>query len=250
MGQGRVEVELLGQTVNAYRCPETATDFAVLLQTLAAMPGLLRIRFMTSHPAEVNDRLIAVIRDNPNICRFLHLPVQSGSSRVLRRMKRLYTREQYVDLIGRMRAAVPKVNFSTDIIVGFPGETHEDFDATLSLMREIRYGSLFAFKYSPRPGTSALRLGQPVEERVADDRLGQVFALQEQIQRDVLESYVGKTVPVLCEGPSARDPEMMSGRTEDNWTVNFGGADSAVGRMLQVRIDQALHHTLRGEAVV
>lgn len=249
MGQGRVEVELLGQTVNAYRCPETGADFAVLLQTLAAMPGLLRIRFMTSHPAEVNDRLIAVIRDNPNICRFLHLPVQSGSSRMLRRMKRLYTREQYVDLIGRMRAAVPKLNFSTDIIVGFPGETYEDFDATLSLMREIRYGSLFAFKYSPRPGTPALRLGQPVEERVADDRLGQVFALQEQIQRDVLESYVGKTVPVLYEGPSARDPEMLSGRTEDNWTVNFEGADSAVGRMLQVRIDQALHHTLRGEAV-
>lgn len=248
--QGRVEVELLGQTVNAYHCPETGSDFAALLEVLAAIPELLRIRFMTSHPAEVTDRLIEVIRDNPTICRFLHLPVQSGSSRVLRRMKRLYTREQYLDLVGRLRAAVPEMNFSTDFIVGFPGETEHDFQASLSLMREVRYGSLFAFKYSPRPGTPALRLGAPVDEAAASDRLTRLFALQDQIQKDVLESYVGKTLPVLYEGPSTRNPQMHAGKTEDNWTVNFAGARPAIsGRMLQVRIDQALHHTLRGEAV-
>ena len=250
LGQGRVEVELLGQTVNAYRCPETGTDFASLLEVLAGIPELLRIRFMTSHPAEVTDRLIEVIRDNPTICRFLHLPVQSGSSRVLRRMKRLYTREHYLDLIARLRSAVPEMNFSTDFIVGFPGETEQDFEASLSLMEEVRYGSLFAFKYSPRPGTPALRLETPIDDAVASDRLTRLFALQEQIQKDVLESYVGRTLPVLYEGPSARNPKMHAGKTEDNWTVNFAGSAPPIsGSMLHVRIDQALHHTLRGEAV-
>ncbi|MGH9458699.1 MAG: tRNA (N6-isopentenyl adenosine(37)-C2)-methylthiotransferase MiaB [Thermoanaerobaculia bacterium] len=249
-GRGRVEAELLGQTVNAYRCPESGADFADLLRAVATTPGVLRVRFTTSHPAEMTDGIIEVIRDHPSICRFLHLPVQSGSNRILRRMKRLYTRERYLELIGRIREAVPQMNFSTDLIVGFPGETEEDFEQTLDLVREVRYGSLFAFAYSRRPGTPALRLPDPVDPEVARERLARVFALQEEIERATLESYVGRVLPVLLEGPSARSPEVLSGKTEHNWTVNFVSPRPArVGELVPVRIDRALHHSLRGEAV-
>jgi tRNA-2-methylthio-N6-dimethylallyladenosine synthase len=248
--QGRREIELLGQTVNAYRCPVEGKDFADLLETVAALPGILRVRFMTSHPAEVNDRLIGVIRDNPAICRFLHLPVQSGSSRVLRRMKRLYTREHYLELINRIRGEVPGMNFSTDLIVGFPGETEDDFGQTLSLMEQIRFGSLFAFRYSPRPGTPSLRLGSPVEDAVAAERLSRLFAIQERIQKEWLQTYVGRTIPILVEGPSSKDSAVLSGKSECNWTVNFTSPHTpSPGTLLNVRIDEARHHSLRGEAV-
>ncbi len=248
--RGRVEIQLLGQTVNAYRCPETGTDFAGLLERVADLEGIRRIRFMTSHPAEVSDRMIEVMRARDSICRFLHLPVQSGSSAVLRRMKRLHTREQYLGLVARIRAAIPEMNFSTDFIVGFPGETDQDFEATLGLMREIRYGSLFAFKYSARPGTPALRLGAHVPDDVAGERLARLFALQEEIERETLESYVGRVLPVLYEGPSSKDPSVLAGKTEHNWTVNFVAPETvAIGELIPVRIDRALHHSLRGEAV-
>src|SRR6202171_2814620 len=164
---GRSEIELLGQTVNAYRCPVTGRDFGALLSAVADLSGVRRLRFMTSHPAEVNDSMIAAMRDHANISRYLHLPVQSGSSRVLRRMKRLYTREKYLEIIDRIRAAIPEIHFSTDFIVGFPGETEEDFQETLRLAETVRYGSMFAFKYSPRPGTASLKIGPPVDEMIA-----------------------------------------------------------------------------------
>ncbi|HWW61185.1 MAG TPA: tRNA (N6-isopentenyl adenosine(37)-C2)-methylthiotransferase MiaB [Thermoanaerobaculia bacterium] len=247
---GRVEIELLGQTVNAYRCPTTGRDFGELLAAVAELDGVARLRFMTSHPAEVNDSMIVAMRDHANISRYLHLPVQSGSSRVLRRMKRLYTREKYLETVGRIRAAIPEIHFSTDVIVGFPGESEEDFDETLSLVEHVRYGSMFAFKYSPRPGTPSLRIGAPVDDAIASERLTRLFDLHERIKRERLESYRGRVVPVLYEGPSRHDPAMLSGRTDDNWVVNFRGDSSArPGSMLAVRIDAAQHHTLRGEAV-
>lgn len=247
---GRVEIELLGQTVNAYRCPRSGRDFGALLSAVAEIPGVVRLRFTTSHPAEVNDSMIEAMRDHENISRYLHLPVQSGSSRVLRRMKRLYTREKYVETIGRIRAAIPEIHFSTDIIVGFPGETEEDFLDTLSLLEEVRYGSLFAFKYSPRPGTPSLKIGPPLDDAVASERLQRVFDLHERHKRERLESYRGRVVPVLVEGPSRNDPAMLSGRTDDFWVVNFHGDPSTpLGSILAVRIDAAQHHTLRGEAV-
>ena len=247
---GRVEIELLGQTVNAYRCPETGRDFGTLLAAVAEVPDVKRLRFMTSHPAEVNDSMIAAMRDHNNISRYLHLPVQSGSSRVLRRMKRLYTREQYLETIERIRGAIPEIHFSTDFIVGFPGESDDDFAQTMSLLETVRYGSMFAFKYSPRPGTPAPRIGPPVDDAIATDRLRRLFELHENIKRERLESYRGRVLPVLVEGPSKHDPAMLSGRTDDNFVVNFV-ADPAtpLGSMLGVRIDQAQHHTLRGEAV-
>jgi tRNA-2-methylthio-N6-dimethylallyladenosine synthase len=247
---GRVEIELLGQTVNAYRCPITGKDFGALLSAIAEVPGVLRLRFMTSHPAEVSDSMIAAMRDHENISRFLHLPVQSGSSRVLRRMKRLYTREKYLETISRLRAAVPGLHFSTDLIVGFPGETEEDFLETLSLVEEVNYGSLFAFKYSPRPGTPATRIGEPLDDAIASERLQRLFDLHERMKRERLESYCGRVLPVLVEGPSRHNPEMLSGRTDDYWVVNFHGDPSTpLGSILGVRIDSAQHHTLRGEAV-
>jgi tRNA-2-methylthio-N6-dimethylallyladenosine synthase len=247
---GRVEIELLGQTVNAYRCPLSGRDFGALLSAVAEVPGVARLRFMTSHPAEVNDSMIAAMRDHANISRFLHLPVQSGSSAILRRMKRLYTREKYLDTVARVRAAIPEIHFSTDIIVGFPGETENDFRQTLSLIEDVRYPSLFAFKYSPRPGTPALKIGPPVDDAIASERLTRVFALHERIQRERLESYRGRVLPVLYDGPSRNDPAMLAGRTDDNWVVNFSGdPGTPLGTLVGVRIDQAQHHTLRGEAV-
>jgi tRNA-2-methylthio-N6-dimethylallyladenosine synthase len=247
---GRVEIELLGQTVNAYRCPITGKDFGALLGAVAEIEGVVRLRFTTSHPAEVSDSMIAAMRDHANISRYLHLPVQSGSSRVLRRMKRLYTREKYLETIARIRKEIPDIHFSTDVIVGFPGETEEDFQETLSLIEEVGYGSLFAFKYSPRPGTPALRIGDAIDEAIADDRLQRLFALHERMKRERLESYRGRVVPVMVEGPSKHDPAMLSGRTDDYWVVNFHGDPSTpLGSILGVRIDSAQHHTLRGEAV-
>ncbi|HET7712179.1 MAG TPA: tRNA (N6-isopentenyl adenosine(37)-C2)-methylthiotransferase MiaB, partial [Thermoanaerobaculia bacterium] len=250
VAEGRVEIELLGQTVNAYRCPESGRDFGSLLSAVAETPGVLRLRFMTSHPAEVSDSMIRAMAEHTNISRYLHLPVQSGSSRVLRRMKRLYTREGYLDIISRLRAAIPEIHFSTDVIVGFPGETEEDFEQSLSLVEEVRYGSMFAFKYSPRPGTPALKLGNAVEDEVASERLSRLFALHERIKRERLQTYCGKVVPVLYEGASRHDADVLSGRTDDNFVVNFRG-DQATrpGTMVGVRIDEAQHHTLRGEAV-
>jgi tRNA-2-methylthio-N6-dimethylallyladenosine synthase len=247
---GRVEIELLGQTVNAYRCPVTRRDFGDLLSGVAKLSGVTRLRFTTSHPAEVNDSMIAAMRDHKNISRYLHLPVQSGSSAVLRRMKRLYTREKYLDIIARLRAAIPEIHFSTDFIVGFPGETEEDFRQTLSLIEEVRYGSLFAFKYSPRPGTPSLKIGPPVDDAVASERLTRLFDLHERIKHERLQSYRGRVLPVLYDGPSRNDPAMLAGRTDDNWVVNFSGdASTPLGTLIGVRIEEALHHTLRGEAV-
>jgi tRNA-2-methylthio-N6-dimethylallyladenosine synthase len=245
---GRSEIELLGQTVNAYRCREGKGDFADLLEKVATTPGVLRVRFMTSHPIEVSPRMVEVMRDHPNICRFLHLPVQSGSSAVLRRMKRLYSREKYLEIVDRIRTQIPDIRFSTDIIVGFPGETDADFEQTMSLLEQVRYGSIFAFKYSPRPGTPALKLKDPVPDEIASERLTRVFALQERVSREILDNYVGRTLDVLYEGASRHDVNVCSGKSDDNWTVNFSSPrELKIGSLVPVRILQAGHHTLRGE---
>jgi len=250
VASGRMEIELLGQTINAYRCPVTGNDFGALLAAVAEIEGVVRLRFTTSHPAEVNDSMIAAMRDHTNISRYLHLPVQSGSSRILRRMKRLYSREKYLEIVARIRREIPDIHFSTDLIVGFPGETEEDFQETLSLVEEVAYGSLFAFKYSPRPGTSALKIGPPLDDAIASERLQRLFELHERMKRERLESYRGRVVPVMVEGPSRHDPSMLSGRTDDYWVVNFHGDPATpLGSILGVRIDSAQHHTLRGEAV-
>jgi tRNA-2-methylthio-N6-dimethylallyladenosine synthase len=250
VASGRVDIELLGQTVNAYRCSATGADFADLLDSIAGLEGVKRLRFMTSHPAEMTSRMIEVMARRENISRFLHLPVQSGSSAVLRRMKRLYTRERYLELVAAIRREIPRMLFSTDFIVGFPGETEADFEQSLSLIEEVRFGSLFAFKYSPRPGTPALRIGPPVDDAVASERLSRLFALQERIQRATLQGYEGVRVPVIYEGPSRHDQSVFSGKSDQNWTVNFvSPRPLRVGELVSVRVTSAQHHTLKGEAV-
>ncbi len=247
---GRVEIELLGQTVNAYVCPESGGDFAALLARVARTSGVVRLRFMTSHPSEVTPRMIGAMRDSANVCRYIHLPVQSGSSAVLRRMKRLYTREKFLAIVDALREAMPDIRFSTDVIVGFPGETDADFDDTVSLLELVRFGSIFAFKYSERPGTASLRLGAPVPDEIATERLNRVFELQARIERETLEAFTSHVVPVLFEGVSRHDASVYSGKTEDNWTVNFVRLEQpAAGALIDVRIDHAKHHSLFGEAV-
>ena len=245
---GLKEVELLGQTINAYQCPETGSDFADLLAEVAATPGLARVRYITSHPRHFNSRLIDVLADNPKVSRYLHLPFQAGANEILERMHRRYTREEYLELVTRLRKVVPDINLSADAIVGFPGETEEHFQQTLDLLQEIRFGQVFAFAFSPRPHTPAARYDDQVEEATKMERLHRLFALTEQISSELNQELVGRKLPVLIDGDSRRDPKVWQGRGEDNRVVNFAkGGREGVGDIVDVRITRAGAHSLVGE---
>ena len=248
--EGLKEVELLGQTINAYRCPSTGAPFADLLEAVAAVEGLERIRFITSHPRHFDDRLIEVLARHPKVSRYLHLPVQSGSDAVLKRMHRRYTREEYLDLLARIRCNVPDINLSTDAIVGFPGETERDFEQTLELLEEARFGQVFAFAFSPRPRTPAARYEGHVDESVKKTRLHRLFDLSDRISKELNQELVGTAVPVLIDGESRRNAEAWQGRGEDNRVVNFPKTgNERVGDTVAVRIVRANAHSLVGERV-
>lgn len=243
---GTVEVLLLGQTVNAYVDPETGEGFGPLLREVAAVPGLRRLRFVTSHPVNVDDGMISAMAENPVVCRYLHLPPQSGSDRILSRMKRQYTSRDYVETASRLRAALPGLNLSGDIIVGFPGETEADFEATLALVREVRFGSLFTFKYSERPGTAAARWPDHLSEEEKAERLARLSELQEEIQLQGNRELLGRTVEVLVDGEAKKAGQFM-GRTDCHRIVNFSSeTPRAAGSFVQVRIEVARHHSLSG----
>jgi tRNA-2-methylthio-N6-dimethylallyladenosine synthase len=247
---GLKEIELLGQTINRYRDPRTGADFADLLDRVASVPGLQRVRFITSHPRHFGDRLIDVMARRPTVSSYLHLPVQAGSDAVLKRMNRKYTRAEYLDLVARIRQAVPHVNLSTDVIVGFPGESEHDFRDSLSLLEEIRFGQVFAFAYSPRPKTPSRLYQDQVPEEVGKDRLHRLFALTDRISLELNEALVGATLPVLIDGDSRRDVAAWQGRAEDNRVVNFRKVGVAtVGDVVDVRIERAGPHSLVGEMV-
>jgi tRNA-2-methylthio-N6-dimethylallyladenosine synthase len=243
---GFMEIELLGQTVNHWR--RGAQDFADLLDAVASLPGLRRLRFVTSYPRDFTPRMVEQIGRHGNICPYLHLPVQSGSDTVLRRMGRGYTREEYLDLVGQLRAARTGLALSSDIIVGFPGETGDDFEQTLDLLREVRFSALYAFKYSPRPGTAAPRLGGAVDPDIASERLQRLFRLQEEIQQEINENLVGEEHEVIVTG-WGKQPGTQLGRTSCHRMVHFqAGTEPAVlGQMTHVRIQSALAHSLGGE---
>ncbi len=245
---GLREVELLGQTINAYRCPVSGAVFADLLEAAASVPGLARIRYITSHPRHFDDRLISVLARHSTVSRYLHLPFQAGSNPILERMHRRYTREEYLELITRLRTAVPTINLSTDVIVGFPGETEEDFERSLDVLERVRFGQVFAFAYSPRPRTPAARYPDQVEEAVMKDRLHRLFALSDEISLALNRELVGTTVPVLIDGDSRRDTNHWQGRGEDNRVVNFpkSGCEQ-VGEIVDVAITHAGAHSLSGE---
>jgi len=247
---GAREVQLLGQIVNHYQAPDERCDFADLLARLNDVTGIERIRFASPHPRHVSDRMIAALRDLPKVCRHLHLPVQSGSSRVLQVMRRRHTREDYLELLDRLRAAMPDIALSTDMIVGFPGETREDFEQTLSLTAAARYHSMFSFKYSPRPNTLALkRMPDDVGEEEKTRRIVELQALQRRIQGELFAASIGRVEPVLVDARSRRRAWELSGRTSGNTVVNFPGEPSWVGDIVSVRITGANPNSLRGEAV-
>ena len=222
VGEGVVEIELLGQTVNAYSDPVTGERLPTLLRALSGIAGLRRLRFVTSHPRDFDDDLIAAMAESAVVCPALHLPFQSGSDRILGRMKRQYTRGEYLDLIGRLRAAIPGIAMSTDIIVGFPGETEEDFAATISVLDEVRFSSIFCFTYSPRPRTAAARWDLDVPIPVAQERLVRLNDHQQALQLQANEALVGRVFEVLVEG-SDRTGQRVSGRSPFNHLVHVDG---------------------------
>jgi len=248
---GAREVQLLGQIVNHYQAPDDPScDFAELLARVNDVAGIERIRFASPHPRHVTPRMMEAMRDLPKVCRHLHLPVQSGSTRVLQAMRRRHTREEYLELLARLRETMPDIALSTDMIVGFPGESAADFDDTLSLTRSARYHSMYSFKYSPRPNTLALkRMPDDVGEDEKTRRIMALQALQKSIQGELFEASIGRVEPVLIDATSRRRDWELSGRTSGNTVVNLPGDPSWVGRTVAVRITGANPNSLRGEAV-
>ena len=253
VGKGYKEITLLGQNVNSYRLERpdgTVTDFPTLLRTVAqAAPGV-RIRFTTSHPKDMSDETLRVIAEEPNVCRHIHLPVQSGSSRILKLMNRKYTREWYLDRVAAIRRIIPDCGLSTDIFSGFHSETEEDHQMSLSLMEECAYDSAFMFKYSERPGTYASKhLPDDIPEEVKIRRLNEIIALQNRLSAEANARCVGKTYEVLVEGVSKRSRDQLFGRTEQNRVVVFDRGNHHIGDFVNVRITGSSSATLKGEAV-
>jgi tRNA-2-methylthio-N6-dimethylallyladenosine synthase len=245
--RGWREVVLLGQTVNKYRHGETS--FAGLLRRLDRTPGLARLRFTSPHPVDFTPELIQTMAGLESVCEHVHVPVQSGSSRILKKMRRRYTRGEYLDRIGLIRGHMPEAAISTDIIVGFPGETEDEMQETLSLIEEVRYDHVFAFCYNERPGTGAAHMHDDVPEEVKRRRLNELFALQLPIGRSRNERLLGTVHEVLVEGPSGREAGQLTGRTRTNKAVNFHAPDALVGDLLEVRLTEATAHSFRAEPV-
>ena len=250
---GVKEITLLGKNVNSYGHDRSdGVDFANLLKLICDSTNIPRIRFMTSHPKDLSDELIEVMANNERICRHLHLPVQSGSTRILEKMNRKYTKEKYLELVKKVKERIPGIALSTDIIVGFPGETEEDFNETLSVVEEVRFDSAFTFIYSKRTGTPAARFEDQIPEEVAKERFNRLLELQNRISREINESYVGRRVEVLVEGLSRTNDKKYTGRTEGNKVVNFDRMDENIdlsGRIVTVRIDSAQTWSLNGTLV-
>ena len=242
------EVTLLGQNVNSWGrdlVPDVRTEFGELLRAVDAVPGIERIRFTSPHPKDFREPVIRAMADCAAVCEHTHLPLQSGSTRVLKRMRRTYGRERYLELVGRMRTGVPDLALTTDIIVGFPGETEEDFRETLEVVEEVRYDGAFTFVFSPRRGTEAATMTDQVPDEVKRDRIERLIDVVQRIARERNEERVGRVEEVLVEGPSRTDPDVLRGRTRRNTTVNFHGTASA-GDLVPVRIEGATSTTLRG----
>jgi tRNA-2-methylthio-N6-dimethylallyladenosine synthase len=252
VAQGVGEITLLGQNVNAY-CGELddgdTADLAFLLQTLAALDGVQRLRYITSHPKEMTPRLIDAYATTPKLVSHLHLPVQSGSDRILAAMKRGYTVLEYKSIVRKLRAARPDISITSDFIVGFPGETERDFEDTMKLIDELAFDVSFSFLYSPRPGTPAaeMRDDTPLEVKAA-----RLKRLQERIDAQeaaVAQAMLGTVQRVLVEGLSKKDAQELAGRTDNNRIVNFAGSPGMIARFVDVKITQVVHHTLRGELI-
>ena len=244
---GAKEITLLGQTINAYRCPTTGAGFGDLLGTLGSVPGVWRIQFVTSHPKFFTDNMIQAIAATPNVGTYLHVPFQAGSDAVLKRMHRGYTRDSYLELVGKLRGAMPEATLSTDVMVGFPGETEEDFGATLDVVSRVRFGQLFGFIYSPRPRTPAAQYPGRLPRSVAGERLERLFALQATVQFELNQSLINCYVDVLVDGPAKRGAESWQGRGPDNRVVNFPAWNGVrAGDVARIVVTGATPHALLG----
>ena len=245
--EGTVEITLLGQTVNSYgKGLKPACDLGGLLRKVSEVDGIRRIRFITSHPSFVRPSLIEALRDLPKVCKYLHFPAQSGSNPILKAMRRGYTVERYLELVDTLRTEVPEIELASDFIVGFPGETAEDFDRTVALMERIRFQNSFVFKYSPRPGTDAAALPDDVPEEEKKRRNQALLDLQERQSLAHNRQLVGRRVEILGEGPSKRDASRQTGRTDTNQIVNFDAGRDLAGQFVTVEITGAGPHALSG----
>jgi tRNA-2-methylthio-N6-dimethylallyladenosine synthase len=246
---GYKEIQLLGQNVNSYQDAETGKDFSELLREVNRMEGIEWIRFVTSHPKNFDKKIAAAMKESKKVCRQLHLPIQSGSSSVLKRMNRGYTREEYVEKIFVLRNLMPDISLSTDIIVGFPGESEEEFQETLSLLKEVRYTNIFSFRYSPRPLTAASEEKDTVPFEEKKRRLTLLQQLQKELQLELNKSLVGRVMKVLCLGKSKKDSGLFSGRNEGYQVVNFKSKNDVIGRFVDVRITSFGPYSLIGEEI-
>ena len=245
--EGTVEVTLLGQTVNSYgKGLRPACDLGGLLRRVSEVDGLRRIRFITSHPSFVRPSLIEAMRDLPKVCKYLHFPAQSGSNRVLKAMRRGYTVERYLEICDTLRAEVPGIEIASDFIVGFPGETAEDFDRTVAVLERVRFQNSFVFKYSPRPGTDAASLEDDVPEEEKKRRNQVLLDVQERVSLEINRGRIGTRAEILVEGPSKRDPRRQTGRTDTHQIVNFEAGRNLAGTFATVEITGASAVALAG----
>jgi tRNA-2-methylthio-N6-dimethylallyladenosine synthase len=245
------ELTLLGQNVNSWGrdlLPALKTDFAELLRACDAVPGIERIRFTSPHPKDFRPNVIAAMADCDAVCEHAHLPLQSGSTRILKAMRRTYGRERYLRLVDELRAAIPDLALTTDIIVGFPGETERDFEETMEVVEAVGYDGAFTFVYSPRSGTEAASMPDQVPEEVKRERIERLIELVQRVAHERNQERVGRVEQVLVEGASRTDPTLLRGRTRRNTTVNFTGS-TAPGKLVEVRIESATSTTLRGSAL-
>lgn len=240
VSDGVVEVMLLGQNVNSYgKTLETPVTFAQLLRKVNEIEGLQRIRFMTSHPKDLSEELIDAMKDCDKVCGHLHLPLQSGSSRILEKMNRKYTKEKYLELVERIKEKMPDISLTTDIIVGFPGETEEDFEETLDVVRKVRYDSAYTFIYSRRTGTPAAAMENQVPEEVVKERFARLLKEVQTISAEITDSRVGQTVPVLLEEVNEQDEALITGRLSNNAVVHVPGDPSMIGKIMPVTLDES-----------
>ena len=250
VADGVVEVMLLGQNVNSYgKNLKEPMSFARLLTEIEKIEGLERIRFMTSHPKDLSDELIEVMGNSKKICKHLHLPIQSGSSRILEKMNRRYTKEQYLTLVDKIRKAVPDISLTTDIIVGFPGETEEDFQETLDVVRKVRYDSAFTFIYSKRTGTPAAAMEDQIPEDVVKDRFDRLLKEVQAIAAQVCSVHKGCVQTALVEAKSEHDDSMVTGRLSNNLLVHFKGSSELIGQLVDVRLSECKGFYYLGEQV-
>lgn len=244
--RGYKEIQFLGQNIDAYKDPDSGERLIDLLRKASEIDGIEWIRFITSHPKDIDENFIISLKELKKVTKYIHLPAQAGSNSVLERMRRGYTREEFIEKVNMIRSHIPDIAIGTDIIVGFPGETEEDFNETLRLLEEVKFDNLYSFKYSPRKGTLASRMEDNVPKKVKIERLIKVQNLQKKIQLEKNRSFVGKIIKVLVTGNSRKDPSIYAGRDEGNRVVNFRASKNLIGEFVNVLVEEPTPHSLKG----